>query len=427
MAPSNMSTVSPLISMSLFEWRIGSRSLAWRLIVFMSFLYGCSLGKTDGAGAGAVAYATGETGWQMISLVAIVWMSMLATRDGSLRTRTLVFSKPQPGERMALAKFVGGMAQNIGFLVALFAGSVLFRLVGGAPVSEFAVYVLQFWRALGVIFFASAASYTLALLSDSVIAGILVGLYIVLTMAGRSFLGKYYYPAPLQNVTAYVALGGTLLCIALRFYARKRRGATLPSQWLAFTGVILAGITIYQFNAVIQASHDPPKHLNPALDLMATQDTNVGRKAAGFLLPDQNGVLTGIAQFKGNILVISLWSPADPDSAQLLSFLNAIQDKNRDKGVQVVAVCLSEDNSAARTIANGEGLHFPVVTDWGTTSVPEKLAMSPIASAYRTTSLPMVAITDRRHRIVNIMRGTTCYDGNTLNSAVQKELAEEQK
>ena len=114
-----------------------------------------------------------------------------------------------------------------------------------------------------------------------------------------------------------------------------------------------------------------------------------------------------LSRFRNRIMLIALWSPADPDSTEFLNHLNKIQLKYEKRGVQVIAVCLSDDNSAARTFAIGENLQFPVVTDWGTTSVPEKLAMSPIASAYRTTMLPMVAVADRRRRIVDVVRGTS--------------------
>ena len=92
----------------------------------------------------------------------------------------------------------------------------------------------------------------------------------------------------------------------------------------------------------------------------------------------------------------------------------------------MVTVCLSEDNSVARTFALGDDLHYPVVTDWSTISVPEKLAMSSIASASRTSILPMVAITDRRRRIVDILRGTTCYDGRSLPGVVRHQLSTNQ-
>ena len=250
----------PLFSMAMFEWRVGSRTLAWRMLCVIAFLYGCSIGRSDGSGAGGAAYTTGEAGWQMLSIVSIVWMSILATRETGLRTRTLVFSKPQPGERLALANKLGGLAQVGVLLIALFVGSALFRLVGRASIGELVVYLPQFCRAAGVVFFSCCVSYTLALLTDSVIAGVLTGLYLVLVMAGRSFLAKLYYPAPVQNVGAYVALGGAILCMSLRFYGRRRRGNASPPAWIATAGVLLVGVTVWQFIEIVRNGHDPHMH-----------------------------------------------------------------------------------------------------------------------------------------------------------------------
>lgn len=412
--------------MSRFEWRLGSRTLAWKLLMVLFLLYGCSIGHVDGNGAGAVAYATGETGWQIVGMAAIIWMSMLGIRETTLRTKSMVFAKPQPGEQLVIARFMGAMSQIISFLLALYAGSVLMRIFAGAAPAELLVFLPQFGRSLAVVFFASAVSFTLAVLSDNAIAGMLIALYLVLASAGKSFLAKYFYPSPIQNVAPFIMFAAVLLCVAMRFYAYKRRGNAPAPVWIATAGIVLFGLTLWQFFEVVNGEYDPRMHDVPALSLMQTQDSAAGLRAAGYLLPDQYGSQVGIGQYTGRILVVALWSPNDPDSAQLLAHLNSIQDKNRNSGVQVVAICLSEDNSAARTFALGEDLHFPVVTDWGTTSVPEKLAMSPMASAYRATVLPMVAVADRRRRIVDVERGTACYEGNTLNAIIQHEVSTNQ-
>jgi peroxiredoxin len=419
------STFAQILSMSRFEWKLGSRAAAWKLLMSIFFLYGCSIGHVDGNGAGAVAYATGEAGWQIVGLAAIVWMSLLGAREVTLRTKSIVFAKPQPGEVLVISRFVGAMAQNVCFLLALFAGSILLRVLAGSSPAMLFVFVPQFGRSLSVVFFASAASFTLSMLSESVIAGMLVCLYLVLANAGKSFLAKYLDPSPIQNVGPYIAIGAALLCVAMRLYARKRRGSAPSPGWIATAAFVFVCVTVWQFVVVVRGDYDPRFNDIPALSLMQTQDSAVGLRASGFLLPDQDGRQIGIAQYSGSILVIALWSPNDPDSTLLLSHLNAIQAQGRANGVQVVAICLSVDNLAARTFAYGEGLHFPVVTDWGTTSVPEKLGMSPMSSAYRATVLPMVAVTDRRRRIVDIARGTACYEGATLDRIIESALSKD--
>ncbi len=409
-------------SMVRYEWQIGRRSASWRLFVVLSLLYGIGIGHVDGHGAGITAYATGDAGLQVLSLVSIFWMSMLGVRETLLRTRTLLLVKPQPAERFALARFVGGLLQVFSFLVALFVGSALMRLFSGTPIGLLGAYIPQFVRAAMSIVFVSCASFTLALLSDSIIAGMLVCLYVVMTVAGKSWLSKFYDPAPIQNGSTYVAVGIVILCIALSLFARRRRGAAPISPWLAplALGSLLLAFT--GFYTIVSEGHDPHTHSSPPLELMGSQDTYLGVQAAGFLLPDENGQQLSSGTFDGNIKVFALWTPSDTDSGLLLQHLDTLQRKYSSKKVQVVAVCLSTDHSAGPTIAKGEGLSYPVVTDWGTTAVPEKLAMSPIASAYRTTTLPFVVVTNRRGRVVDTERGSSCYDIRFLDAAVAHQV-----
>jgi peroxiredoxin len=166
-------------------------------------------------------------------------------------------------------------------------------------------------------------------------------------------------------------------------------------------------------------------HTNPILERMAEQDVSLGRRAAGFTLPDQNGRLTGLSDFEGKILVIALWSPREPDSVFLLDRLNEIQARYGGAGVQAIAVTVCEDTGATTTFARGEGLKYPVVTDWGTYNAPRGSDLSPIATAYRITTLPGVIVTDRRRNVRTLMSGVESYDGSGLMAMVQERLDEE--
>ncbi len=426
---SSPSPITITIAALKYEWRMSTRSVAFRIMFAGSFVYGCISGRSGnfGNGAGSAAYQAGQVGWQLISLVAIVWLSMLATRETSARTRAVIFTKPQLSENLCAIKFVGGFLQMMVVLLASFVGSMLFRVVAGTPVSTLVAYLPQFERAAVVILFTSALSYTMALLSDSVVAGCITGLYLVLTMAGKAYLAKYFNPAAIQNAGIYIGLSITLILLAMRIYNRRRRGNDRISPWISSMTVVAISFTIWQFANSIITGHDSHTHLNPQLSLMQSQDTDIGLRAAGYTLPDQNGFNANLSRYSGNIMVIALWSPDDPDSAELLQHLKALQISNADKGVQVLSICLSDDNSAAATFAVGEQLNFPVVTDWGTTAVQEKMSMSPMASAYRVSSLPAVAVTDRRRRVTDIVRGTSTYDGKTLDDDVARQISYEPK
>ena len=391
----------------------------------MALIYGLSLGHTDGAGCGVAALDAGETGCRLFSLVTAVWMSMTALKDSASRTRIILLSRPQPGETLAIQRFIGGYIQALGLLLSLFAGTMAMRLLGGTPVAQLAAFLPQFMRAAGACFFAASLAFTLAALSDSPIAGLLGGLYSLLILAGKEYLARIYDPAPVQNVGAYCCLGLAVVLCAARFYRAKRRGSASPPVWgLPGAGLALAAAVVL-FTSAARNGHDPHTHLNPSLELVAAQDTQAGLRAAGFLLPDQNGTQVTLADFPGRVLAIALFSPHDVDTGAALSMLSDIQRKYAGKGVQVVGVCLSEDNSAVPSLARGDALPFPVVTDWGTNAVPEKLAMSPVAGAYRATALPCVAVTDRRKRVIDIVRGASVTDGRSVAELIEKAISAE--
>ena len=224
----------PILSLARMEWRIGWRTAAFRLVCLCALLFGWSMGGTQGRGAALSAYTTAEAAWQYLGFVAIVWMSLVAIRETTARTAILVFSKPQPGERIALAKFLGGFLQVLTFLLALFLGSLCARLISGGGLLGVEAYGMQYARAAGVLFFASSASFALALLFDNALAGALVGLYWIMTMAGKAFLAKFYFPAYSQNLAAFLALGLGLLTLTLLLYRRARRGDARPALWVRY-------------------------------------------------------------------------------------------------------------------------------------------------------------------------------------------------
>src|SRR5688572_4986249 len=103
--------VLPILALTRMELHIGWRSAAFRTTAILAFIFGCTQGSTIGRGAALAAYRTAEAGWQYLGFVTILWMSLLAIRETTLRTDILIFSKPQPNERLALVKFLGGFGQ----------------------------------------------------------------------------------------------------------------------------------------------------------------------------------------------------------------------------------------------------------------------------------------------------------------------------
>ncbi len=407
------------------EFRAGVRSAAFKFFITLAFLLGWSVGGAPGRGAGLSAYAAGEAAWQYLGLAAIIWMSLAAVRDSALRTDVLVFSKPQPTERLVLARFLSDYSQMVLALAALFIGAVLSRAFAYGSVSGFPAYLFQFGRAALILFFASSLSFSLALLANTVVVGALAGLYWILTLAGKSFLAKVFFPAYTQNLTIYVLLGIALFAMAQWLYRPRRRGGRSVSAVVRISlplALVLAGYAVW-FN--VREGHDPQMRLQPGLERLSEQTLIMGRRAPGFLLPGQEGKSDTLEQLPDRILIIALWNARDTESVFLLARLRELYEKYGASGVQPVAICLAEDSGAATTFALGETLPFPVVTDWGTHNASRTFEMSPMATAYDCDELPKLVVTDRRRRVRKILQGVVAYDGPQLEQAVVERLAEE--
>src|SRR5438552_2852849 len=90
----------------------------------------------------------------------------IESRSAWQRTDILVFSKPQPTERLVLSRFASAYGQVVAAVAAMFLGAIVGRLVAYGGLSGFPAYGIQFGRAVGVLFFASALSFMLALLGN---------------------------------------------------------------------------------------------------------------------------------------------------------------------------------------------------------------------------------------------------------------------
>jgi len=114
----------------------------------------------------------------------------------------------------------------------------------------------------------------------------------------------------------------------------------------------------------------------------------------------------------------------DPRSEEVCFCWTDMRDMHRkygDRGVLPVAVCIANDEGAARVVAMGEGVNYPVLVDWGSHPCPRAADASPLAGAFRVNDMPYVAVTDRRRRIRAIIEGISTYDGQLLENAVRRQ------
>lgn len=412
-----------IVSLAGMELRAGIRGPSFRLLAVVSAILGWSAGGAPGRGVALSAWLAGETAWRFFGFVIIGWMSFLAVQDIAARTDVLVYSKPQPTERIVLSRFAAAFGQVLLALAAVYVFAVAGRLYSGGGLTGISAYMLRYLVSVGVVFFVGAASYTMALMLRTPLAGAAVGLYWVLALAGKQYLPKALYPSYSQNVLSYVFLGMCLLGVTCWFHRLRRRGRQPLAAWvrpLTLGSLVLCGVFVWHS---LVTEFDPPMHTDPALEMMAMQTAPVGELAPGFRLPNTTGGLSSLADYPGRILVIGLWSPEDSESTIILDRLEDVWRKYGSRGVQPIAICISQDRSAAAVFARGSGVDFPVVLDWGTHNADKPSNASPMASAYDADTLPHVVVTDRRRLTRRILKGVDAYEGVGLERAIQERLA----
>jgi peroxiredoxin len=213
--------------------------------------------------------------------------------------------------------------------------------------------------------------------------------------------------------------------LAARFHRKGRRGAHPAPAWLGIAAAALLFGPAYGLYHVAVTSHDPMIRMNPLILRMAGQHAEHGKRAPGFTLPDGLGRTISLSEFRGKIIVLAIINPDNAESARSLDLLESVHRKFAKQGVQCVAVCTSQDEGAAATLARGMPVSFPIVQDIGAYNGPSGLEQAPIAEAYEALYPPKVIVTDRRRRLRDVVADRFAYEGSELEQAILKRLESE--
>jgi peroxiredoxin len=217
------------------------------------------------------------------------------------------------------------------------------------------------------------------------------------------------------TVLGFVALG----------VERFRRGELRVARDWAPVPVVMgamAGITALAAHGTLANTGEAVANRSELWQAVVRQDLRVGERLPGFWMTDQHGRLIRTAEYRGKILLFYLFSSQDTDSATNLTGLNNLVHELGARGVQPIAVCLSEDRSDPTILARSSNFDFPLLAD------PTTVRLSPphsvMAVASRAENLPLLAITDRRLTVRTTFTGTSA-DPVTLRRAVEERLTEE--
>ncbi|MCS6859125.1 MAG: peroxiredoxin family protein [Abditibacteriales bacterium] len=400
----SLSQLISIFGVARHELRQGRRSPEfWVILVIgaVATAVPCSQSSTT---AGLAGYFAGQTAMIVLGFLGVIWFSLAACRDVLTRTDALILSKPSSGEVIVLGRFLGNYGVVLLLLLGeLLAGAVAQTLIAKTPFAPMA-YGHAFLRSLTPLFFLGATAYSLSLLFNTPVTGLLVLTYWTYVLTGKTYLRSIYNCALTQNAAVYILLGGAVLALAVILYHPKRRGAQpFPTRWGAAAMALFALGAVWGVHKV-RTTQDFPFQFIPFIEAMRGQHVSPGQRAPGFWLPDQWGRTRRLEEYHGKILLIGLWSPDEPASADLLNALAALGQKYPRDKVVPIAIGISDDHAAPRHIARDSGYDFPVVTDIGARVTQPYDQGSPLASAYDANNLPLLVIADRRRVVVEILK-----------------------
>jgi peroxiredoxin len=421
-----MAQLALVLGFAKHELRQGWRSAEFWVVLVIAALATAVPCAQQGTTAALAGYVAGQTAITILGFLAMIWLSLSACRDVLTRTESLILSKPSSGEFIVLGRFFGNYGVVLLLLIGqLLAGAAAQTLIAKTPFVPMA-YVHAFERSLIPLYFVGALAYGFSLLFSTPVTGLLVITYWISVLTGKTYLTNVFNCALSQNNWIYLCIGSGVLTLTAVLYHPKRRGAQqFPTGW------ILAAVAFLLVGALsgVRTSHTIyDLHFNPTVPLMEAiraQHLTYGLRAPGFWLPDQRGRTVGLEQYQGKVLIIGLWSPAEPGSADLLNLLSRVQKEFPREQVVPVAIGISDDHAVPRHVALDSGFDFPAVTDIGArVTLPFDLG-SPLASAYDAEALPTLVITDRRRIVVHIEEHISAGSWDDVRNVVHA-LMEEQ-
>jgi peroxiredoxin len=139
-----------------------------------------------------------------------------------------------------------------------------------------------------------------------------------------------------------------------------------------------------------------------------------GQPAPDFALKSLGGANLRLSEYRGEVVLLSLWASWCGDCRDQLPLLDDLQRRYRDAGVQVLGVNLDDMPERARDLASGLALEFPVLLD----------SDKAVARLYDPDSLPLTLLIDRSGTVREVRAGFRGADANEYVAGVDRLLAE---
>ncbi|MEE8184788.1 MAG: TlpA disulfide reductase family protein [Thermodesulfobacteriota bacterium] len=111
-----------------------------------------------------------------------------------------------------------------------------------------------------------------------------------------------------------------------------------------------------------------------------------GKNAPGFKLPDLDGKITALSDFKGKVVFLNFWATWCKPCEEEMPSMQMLYDDLKDENFEMLAVSLdSKGPGGIREFARKYGLTFPILHD----------RKGKVKEIYKTTGVPETFIIDQ--------------------------------
>lgn len=116
-------------------------------------------------------------------------------------------------------------------------------------------------------------------------------------------------------------------------------------------------------------------------------------QATDFRLPDLDGEMQGLEQWRGQVVMLNFWAPWCPPCRKEVPAFIELQEKYADQGFTIVGITIDTQENA-QTFADTMGINYPVL-------IAEEQGID-LARAYgnRVSALPYTVLLNRQGEVV---------------------------
>lgn len=333
----------------------------------------------------------------LAAVLLLFLAASLAHRPSRYEVNEILDSKPVASEELILGRWLGMVGALLVPLGLLFATMMIGQKVHAKPPVQPFTYLLALERMAPPILFLTTMSFCLVTLTRVLVLGAGISGLIWFSLG----MGQVFYPTAFrmeltQNAPTYLGLTLTMILVMLLTCQGRRRRKQDPRTYA------LATLTVLAFLATTIGAAWSSMAMPGRASTVATWRRIGERRVEGSQLPpnfawhELDGRRVSLASLRGKHVLLVLFQPKDGGLLPLLKRLGALRREFQPKGMDVLALCLSEDLNAGRYAARLARSSVPVAAEWGGPSRGDNFdprqPPSVLAWTFRVNATPLAIV-----------------------------------